>query len=44
VAAQNEVTAKVRRQWSMFADEIARRVAPAPDIDAAKMLTYIPTG
>ena len=44
VAAQSEVTAKVRREWSMFADEIARRVAPAPDIDAAKALTYLSTG
>ena len=44
VASQNEVAATVRREWRMFADEIARRVTPGAGIDAAKMLTYLSTG
>ena len=54
VARQNEATAVVRREWRLFADEIARRVTPGPGtkykstklsgIDVAKMLTWLSTG
>ena len=43
VAAQNEVTAKVRREWVMFAQSIQRRTTP-DGIDAAEMLTWLSTG
>ena len=43
VANQNEATAKVRREWVMFAQSIQRRTT-SDGIDAAEMLTWLSTG
>ena len=43
VAAQNESTATLRREWEMFAQSIERRTT-REGIDAAKMLTWLSTG
>ena len=43
VANQNEATAKVRREWVMFAPSIARRTPPE-GLDDAEMLTWLSTG
>ena len=43
VAAQNESTATLRREWRMFAQSIQRRTTP-DGIDAAEMLSYLSTG
>ena len=42
VAAQNESTATLRREWVMFAQELDRRTA-TNGIDAAKMLAFLST-
>ena len=41
LAAQNEATAALRREWSVWADELVRIHAPANGIDASKWLATL---